>query len=1135
MDKVRYAQYGVVDDKDKMQDLYKLEEYAKQYVSGNKVNADKLNWDPIFELFGLDKEDPKDGQKLKLWLELRFFPVFSGWLGHLQTVTSGKGKSMDYLDGIKDKEQNKRLVELSAQIPVDYNMLMSPWDSDTSWIGRDDGLTGTKAAYDKVVEEVKVEIEKMKTTEAGTSTTEKLTGAAAILTGSSVASAETLTPAQQAASGQAPSGNNLAMSMQNAKADREGGSAGVFSVLGGSAPAKPRGTVSYLTSIRLRCYGLSSPKAADTAQILELEKLATEQVTYKGSFASFKGDLNSIVETYGRIFGHTSSNSPGASDFVIWFKERFLPVFLGARFAIKHYTNQDKIGIDEGFDKIKHSDRMATAGIMIKGYVDGKINDYWKVTQSPWPGVTLTTDSASSGVDAYIAKIFEVSKSEALREQDAKAKAATPPKPTTTPNNPVQQAASAPSSSSGGTVQVSGGVSSGQGETAKEDSSLPSPQSVGNSAGASKMAMKAALIASQNAESTSKGLCARYVRTSLQKAGYKFTPHPSAYMYASQGTMGKMGFSRIANNTPAQIGDVVVFNNSAKRPHGHIQIFDGKGWVSDFRQRNFSPYSESLPYSTWRDLRGTDAQKALPQAPVQNAFGKSSVQQTKDQIAQGPAANLSKAMSTPGYSAGIPNVAQTAKEDSSLTGSNKVINDQLTLTNTAVSGNPWVDNKPSVQQAAGKSDRPSKKVSGTLSLSDKDVNDIVKVTSTEVVAGLNDQAFSQQAAGVVDTILNRVASGKWGNSVQNVVNARAQFSKINSVLKGSYGSIDKMPDSAVNKKTANFVRNYLAQRANGKPSIVGGHLDYANPYYSTKNNMGWINKLKDKFNIVLGSGKAVHYHGTTDDKIRNMPGSFKIELTGEKGQQASQNMPANSNEAVAMNTVAGLDGGANTGPTTNSSGAMAGDFGVIPTEFLDQFSEQEKRDISAGAYRPKGYTPPELMSDSNVKPVVETSMSGDTVTRGALPTQTPDFNPLQNDVFGLIRQGRVGGERMQRAVEGVSKAANAFGRIMDTPTRVMANKAPVDPFTTLAESTDKSYKELQKHTDILTNIRDILKDSTTVKPDTTPKGVAAAKAEKEAKVSTTVENTGASKFDLATPKPGDKRNLASLFDVSRAV
>ncbi|WP_350560051.1 CHAP domain-containing protein [Psychrobacter sp. CAL346-MNA-CIBAN-0220] len=116
----------------------------------------------------------------------------------------------------------------------------------------------------------------------------------------------------------------------------------------------------------------------------------------------------------------------------------------------------------------------------------------------------------------------------------------------------------------------------------------------------------AAARASQVALSNSSGYCARYVRKALQSAGYEFTPNPSAYQYATRGTLANAGFSKISNDMPTQVGDVIVYDRSSSRPHGHIQIFDGADWVSDFRQNGISPYSGVHAYTTWRDSQYVD-------------------------------------------------------------------------------------------------------------------------------------------------------------------------------------------------------------------------------------------------------------------------------------------------------------------------------------------------------------------------------------------------------------------------------------------------------------------------------------------------------------------------------------------------
>ena len=116
----------------------------------------------------------------------------------------------------------------------------------------------------------------------------------------------------------------------------------------------------------------------------------------------------------------------------------------------------------------------------------------------------------------------------------------------------------------------------------------------------------AAANASRVALSRSSGYCARYVRKALQSAGYEVTPNASAYQYASLGTLAQAGFTKISNDMQPQVGDVVVYNRTSNRPHGHIQIFDGNDWVSDFRQNSISPYSGNYSYTTWRDSQYVD-------------------------------------------------------------------------------------------------------------------------------------------------------------------------------------------------------------------------------------------------------------------------------------------------------------------------------------------------------------------------------------------------------------------------------------------------------------------------------------------------------------------------------------------------
>lgn len=169
-----------------------------------------------------------------------------------------------------------------------------------------------------------------------------------------------------------------------------------------------------------------------------------------------------------------------------------------------------------------------------------------------------------------------------------------------------------------------------------------------------------------------------------------------------------------------------------------------------------------------------------------------------------------------------------------------------------------------------------------LDLSEADIVRIMKVASTEVVGSLKGKNFENQAAGVIDTILNRTASGKFGKSVKDVVNQRWAFSDINAPRKGAYGSVDKVPMKRVSKKMENFVRRYLEERANGRASSVGSNISYANPNFlgeasaATKKWVREVEKQAKETGQIYGSGKATHVHGTPLADAWKKPSAFYI-------------------------------------------------------------------------------------------------------------------------------------------------------------------------------------------------------------------------------------------------------------------
>ena len=80
------------------------------------------------------------------------------------------------------------------------------------------------------------------------------------------------------------------------------------------------------------------------------------------------------------------------------------------------------------------------------------------------------------------------------------------------------------------------------------------------------------------------GRCAEYVRKAIEAGGVHLIRHQSAKDYGS--SLEKVGMKPLPG-TPHNsflAGDVAVIQPIAGHPHGHMAMFNGKIWISDFRQ-----------------------------------------------------------------------------------------------------------------------------------------------------------------------------------------------------------------------------------------------------------------------------------------------------------------------------------------------------------------------------------------------------------------------------------------------------------------------------------------------------------------------------------------------------------------------
>jgi cell wall hydrolase len=171
-----------------------------------------------------------------------------------------------------------------------------------------------------------------------------------------------------------------------------------------------------------------------------------------------------------------------------------------------------------------------------------------------------------------------------------------------------------------------------------------------------------------------------------------------------------------------------------------------------------------------------------------------------------------------------------------------------------------------------------------VKLTQQDIDYIARVVETEVprsIARRNPSEYDRMVRGVVDTVTNRMSSGVFPSSATGVLNQKRQFSKITGPARlDPYGSVQKTPRASA--ATKNLVTDYIAGRAAGEPTTIGGSLNYANPNYSSKSNLtGWINPMIERGAKMIGVGKNVHWYGTAPNL--QPVGDYRLSAEGMPG------------------------------------------------------------------------------------------------------------------------------------------------------------------------------------------------------------------------------------------------------------
>jgi hypothetical protein len=149
----------------------------------------------------------------------------------------------------------------------------------------------------------------------------------------------------------------------------------------------------------------------------------------------------------------------------------------------------------------------------------------------------------------------------------------------------------------------------------------------------------------------------------------------------------------------------------------------------------------------------------------------------------------------------------------------------------------------------------------TITITEDDIEALARTSMSEVghFGRYGEETLKGGVEAVVDTILNRVAHPNFPDTVDEVVNARFQFSAIGGP--GGVRTWRRLPRAS--DTVLNIVAKHLASRVSGSKSTIGGATHFLNPFLSSARALStWGNYVVANATANWGRGRDIHYHGS---------------------------------------------------------------------------------------------------------------------------------------------------------------------------------------------------------------------------------------------------------------------------------
>lgn len=393
--KIRYAQYGFLPtDTDHVQKVLGLEDEMKKAVKFNQgvatMEEKKIDFKKIVkDQFDIDLKDEGAKQQWLKWFLGRFKQVYLVHMSALNKVAPQKG--LDDIDSLKPDEK-KQYLDIAKYPDGPYNASTSPFKDLKS-------LPADASVVKNLVDAAQTEIDKA--SKEGDKSKDGSGMAKTAATAAGMAAATTTTPGMPSTpSGPKVSNEALAQVASQNKTDTGlGDSRGIVSAMGVPLAANKfaTGKIDALTTVRYKTYGLVDLVLDKVRAIDALEDYINKDLKFgKGNVAKWDGSAEKAIIAMGPSFGVQAGSNNDATNWLVWFTQRFLPTYMNYLTAIAVAT--DKTDPKMAYTMLKPQQMVDVAMVVYttKSSYSGSTMSVWDISPSPWPNYELNKDVKST-------------------------------------------------------------------------------------------------------------------------------------------------------------------------------------------------------------------------------------------------------------------------------------------------------------------------------------------------------------------------------------------------------------------------------------------------------------------------------------------------------------------------------------------------------------------------------------------------------------------------------------------------------------------------------------------------------------------------------------------------------------------